>query len=101
LARVITNRTIRDRLARRDQRPHLERLPSGVGEAPEHHRTHELRFDIAATNLFNHTNYSPLADGSLNISQAAQVGVLSGVGNTSDLDLSGARSFRASIRFEW
>jgi hypothetical protein len=61
----------------------------------------KLRFDIAATNLFNHPNYSPLGDGALNTSQSAQVGVLSGVGGTSDLDLSGARSFRASIRFEW
>src|SRR5215510_5679508 len=61
----------------------------------------KLRLDITATNLFNHPNYSPLSDSALNITQAAQVGVLNGVGDTSDLDQSGARSFRAGIRIEW
>jgi hypothetical protein len=62
-----------------------------------------LRLDITSTNLFNHPNYStPLpTDAALNISQMAQVGVLSAVGGTSDLDQSGARSFRAGIRLEW
>jgi hypothetical protein len=60
-----------------------------------------LRLDITSTNLFNHPNYSPLAAGAVNISQTAQVGVLSGVGGTADLDQSGARSFRAGIRLEW
>ncbi|MGH9837756.1 MAG: carboxypeptidase regulatory-like domain-containing protein [Blastocatellia bacterium] len=60
-----------------------------------------LRLDITSTNLFNHPNYSPPEGGAVNISQTAQVGVLSGVGGTSDLDQSGARSFRAGIRLEW
>jgi Carboxypeptidase regulatory-like domain len=61
----------------------------------------KLRLDITSTNLFNHPNYSPLEAGALNISQLAQIGVLSDVGDTSDLDQSGARSFRAGIRIEW
>ena len=60
-----------------------------------------LRLNITSTNLFNHPNYSPLSDNGLNISQLALVGVLDDVGNTSDLDLSGPRSFRAGIRIEW
>ncbi len=66
-----------------------------------------LRFDIISTNVFNRPNYSSLtgddaltAEG-LNISQRGVVGVLTGVGDTSDLDLSGPRSFRAGIRVEW
>ena len=61
----------------------------------------KLRLDMTATNLFNHPNYSPLEGGGLNLSQTAQFGVLNGVGGTSDLDQSGARSFRAGIRIEW
>jgi Carboxypeptidase regulatory-like domain len=62
-----------------------------------------LRLDITSTNLFNRPNYSTplITDAALNISQVAQVGVLNGVGETSDLDLSGPRSFRAGIRLEW
>jgi carboxypeptidase family protein len=60
-----------------------------------------LRFEIISTNVLNHPNYSPLAGGGLNISQQGQVGVLNGVGDTSDLDLSGPRSFRLGIRLEW
>lgn len=63
----------------------------------------KLRLDITATNLFNHPNFSPPMpdDAALNLSQTAQFGVLNGVGGTSELDQSGARSFRASIRIEW
>jgi carboxypeptidase family protein len=61
----------------------------------------KLRLDMTATNLFNHANFSPLEEGALNLSQLAQFGVLNGVGDTSDLDQSGARSFRAGIRIEW
>jgi len=60
-----------------------------------------LRLEITSTNLFNHPNYSPLEGGALNITQTAQVGVLSNVGGSADLDQSGARSFRAGIRLEW
>jgi hypothetical protein len=60
-----------------------------------------LRFEMTGTNLFNHPNYSVLAGNALNISQTAAVGVITGVGDTSSLDQSGARSFRAGIRLEW
>jgi hypothetical protein len=66
-----------------------------------------LRFEIISTNVLNRPNYSsltgdePLMAEGLNISQRGQVGVLDGVGETSDLDLSGPRSFRVGIRFEW
>ncbi|MBK9167207.1 MAG: TonB-dependent receptor [Bryobacterales bacterium] len=57
-----------------------------------------LRAELTATNLLNRPNYS-LPD--VNIANAGTVGVISGVGGTSTLDGSGARSFRAGLRFEW
>jgi hypothetical protein len=57
-----------------------------------------LRAEITATNLFNRPNYS-LPDA--NISNLGTVGVISGVGDTSTLDGSGPRGFRAGLRFEW
>ena len=64
-----------------------------------------LRFEITAVNALNHPNYS---DPALNISQAANVAVISGVGSSSNvsgasnpLDPSGARAFRTGIRLEF
>lgn len=63
--------------------------------------TARLRLEITATNLFNHPNYSVPEGAQLNITQAAQVGTLDGVGDSASLDRSGPRSFRAGIRFEF
>ncbi|MBI1873905.1 MAG: TonB-dependent receptor [Acidobacteria bacterium] len=57
-----------------------------------------LRWELTATNLFNHPNYS---NPGTNISSLAQAGVISGVGDVSDLDPSGPRSFRMGLRLEW
>lgn len=57
-----------------------------------------LRFELTATNLFNHPNY---ANPALNVANAATVGVISNVGLDSDLDQAGARAFRAGVRLEW
>lgn len=60
-----------------------------------------LRWELTATNFFNHANYSNPAT---NIAQAANVGVISGVGGvngSSTGDQPGARSFRMGLRFEW
>jgi hypothetical protein len=57
-----------------------------------------LRWELTATNFFNNANYS---NPGTNISSLAQVGVISGVGDVSDLDPSGPRSFRMGIRIEW
>jgi hypothetical protein len=57
-----------------------------------------LRWELTATNFFNHPNWSNPA---VNISSAAAVGVISGVGDVSDLDASGPRSFRMGIRLEF
>ncbi|MBK9167208.1 MAG: TonB-dependent receptor [Bryobacterales bacterium] len=57
-----------------------------------------LRAELTATNFLNRPNYS-LPD--VNIANAGTVGVISGVGDTSSLDGSGARGFRAGLRFEW
>ena len=60
-----------------------------------------LRWELTATNVFNHPNYSNPAT---NISQAANVGVISGVGGvngSSTGDQPFARSFRMGLRLEW
>jgi len=56
-----------------------------------------LRFEVTATNLFNHPNFS---NPGLNFSTVA-FGVISSAGVDSDLDQSGARSLRMGLRFEW
>jgi hypothetical protein len=64
-----------------------------------------VRAELTATNILNHPNYN---DPALNISQAGNVGVVSGVGSSSNvsgastpLDPSGARAFRAGLRIEY
>ncbi|MFN0100681.1 MAG: carboxypeptidase regulatory-like domain-containing protein [Bryobacteraceae bacterium] len=60
-----------------------------------------LRWEATATNFFNHPNYSNPAT---NISQAANVGVISGVGGvngSSTGDQPFARAFRMGLRFEF
>jgi hypothetical protein len=56
------------------------------------------RLELTATNVFNHPSFG---NPSVNISNAATVGVISGVKDSSDLDQSGARSFRTAIRLEF
>jgi Carboxypeptidase regulatory-like domain len=60
-----------------------------------------LRWELTSTNFFNHPNYSNPAT---NISQAASIGVISGVGGVngqSTGDQPGARNFRMGLRLEW
>ena len=57
-----------------------------------------LRWELTGTNVLNNPNYS---NPGVNISSLAQVGVISGVGEVSDLDPSGPRSFRMGLRIEW
>jgi hypothetical protein len=60
-----------------------------------------FRWELTSTNFFNHPNYSNPAT---NISQLANVGVISGVGGvngSSTGDQPGARTFRMGLRFEW
>jgi hypothetical protein len=57
-----------------------------------------LRLELTATNVFNHPSFG---NPSVIISNAATVGVISSVKDSSDLDQSGARSFRTAIRLEW
>jgi hypothetical protein len=60
-----------------------------------------LRWELTSTNFFNHPNYSNPAT---NISQAANVGVISGVGGVNGAstgDQPFARSFRMGLRLEW
>jgi hypothetical protein len=64
-------------------------------------RAPKLRWELTATNFFNHPNYSNPA---MNISSLANVGVISGVGGVNGAstgDQPGARSFRTGLRVEW
>jgi len=58
----------------------------------------KLRWELIASNIFNHPNWSNPA---MNISNPAQVGVITGIGGVSGLDESVQRSLRASLRLEW
>jgi len=60
-----------------------------------------IRWELTATNFFNHPNWSNPAT---NITSLAQVGVISGVGGVNGAstgDQPGARSFRMGLRLEW
>ena len=57
-----------------------------------------VRWELTSTNIFNRANYS---NPGININSVAQVGVISGIGDVSDLDPSGPRSFRMGLRLEW
>jgi hypothetical protein len=64
-----------------------------------------IRWEMTAVNMLNHPNYN---DPSMNISQAASAGVITGVGGASQvsgasnpLDPSGARAFRTGLRLEF
>lgn len=59
----------------------------------------QLRWDLIAANAFNHPNY---ANPAMNITQTAQVGVISAVaGDVAVLDQSGPRRFRMGLTFQW
>jgi hypothetical protein len=64
-------------------------------------RSPRLRWELTATNFFNHPNYNnPVT----NISSTGVVGTISGVGlvnGSSTGDQPGARSFRMGLRFDW
>jgi hypothetical protein len=60
-----------------------------------------LRWELTATNFFNHPNYSNPAT---NISQTGSVGVINGVGGVNGAstgDQPFARAFRMGLRLEW
>ena len=60
-----------------------------------------VRWELTATNFFNHPNYNNPAT---NIAQAGAVGVITGVGavnGASTGDQPGARAFRMGLRIEW
>jgi hypothetical protein len=59
-----------------------------------------LRWELTASNFFNHPNYS---NPNTTITQTANVGVISGVGGVNGAstgDQPGSRSFRTGLRFE-
>ena len=57
-----------------------------------------LRWEMTATNFFNHPNWD---NPGVTITSQAQVGVISAIGGVSSLDSSGARGFRMGVRLEW
>jgi hypothetical protein len=69
------------------------------------HERLNIHFEASATNLRNRPNYN---DPTTNISQAGNVGVISGVGGLSNvsgasspLDPAGPRQFRTGVRVEF
>jgi len=74
-----------------------------IGLFKSFHLTEKARFrwELTATNFFNHPNYSNPAT---NVSQLAAVGVITGVGGVNGAstgDQPGARNFRMGLRLDW
>jgi hypothetical protein len=80
------------------QGPGVSVLDVGLGKYFSITERLRLRWEMTATNFFNHPNWS---DPSVNISDAVQVGVISSAVGTHSLDQPGSRAFRMSIRVEW
>jgi len=85
--------------------PHLNVFDSGLFKNFRIRERVNIRFEITAVNIWNHPNYN---DPTTNISQAGNVGVISGVGGSSlvsgassPLDPSGPRAFRTGLRVEF
>jgi len=57
-----------------------------------------LRWEVTATNFFNHPNW---AVPGLTITDLANAGVITAASGTHSLDQPGARAFRMSLRVEW
>ncbi len=70
----------------------------GMGKSFDIGERLRLRWEMTSTNFFNHPNW---ANPGTNISSAAQVGVISGVGGVANLDPDGPRAFRMGIRVDW
>lgn len=73
-------------------------LHTGLGKYFDVTERVKLRWELSATNIANHPNWSNPAT---NISSTAQVGVISAVGEVWDFDRGGIRSFRTGLRLEW
>ena len=72
---------------------------SGLGKYFSITERARLRWEMTATNFFNHPDWSDPNDeyhGS-----RSRLGVISGAAGTHSLDQPGARAFRMSIRVEW
>lgn len=85
--------------------PSMTVFDAGIFKAFKVRERLVLRWEITATNFFNHPNYS---DPAMNISQATSVGVITGVGGNSNvsgagspLDPAGPRAFRTGLRLEF
>ena len=78
--------------------PDTRVLHAGIAKYISFTERVRMRLELTATNALNHPNY---AEPNMNISERANVGVISDIESSSDLDQSGARSLRAGIRIEW
>jgi len=58
----------------------------------------KLRWELSATNSFNHPNW---ANPQTSITSLGQAGVITGTGGVSNLDQSSARNLRMGVRVEW
>jgi hypothetical protein len=58
----------------------------------------KIRWELTATNILNHPNWS---NPGTTITSLAQAGVITGVGGVSDGDQTDPRAFRMGLRVEW
>jgi hypothetical protein len=81
--------------------PHVNVWHAGFFKSFNFTENVRLRWELTATNFFNHPNYNNPAT---NISQTGSVAVINGVGavnGASTGDLPGPRAFRTGLRLDW
>lgn len=78
--------------------PGINQWDAGIAKTFSIWERAALRWEMTATNFFNHPAWS---NPSTNISDLSQAGVISGAAGSHSLDQPGARAFRMGIRIEW
>jgi hypothetical protein len=78
--------------------PGINQVDAGLAKYLTLKERVRLRWEMTATNLFNHPQWS---DPDTNISDVGTVGVVSAAGGTHSLDQPGPRAFRMGLRLEW
>ena len=78
--------------------PGINQWDAGIAKTFVFFERVNLRWEMTATNFFNHPAWSNPAT---NISDLSQAGVISGASGSHSLDQPGARAFRMGIRLEF
>ena len=78
--------------------PGINQIDAGLAKYTALSERARLRWEITATNLLNHPQWS---DPDINISNRGTAGVVTAASGTHSLDQPGSRALRMGIRVEW